>query len=126
MISLDRSIIEKAGYDNGWEISSQEDSCVLLSSSRFEGNVKIDFNVKNKVWTLSISRNIDLEELKRDLPKEVFLEGSILCYSIGVLYAVLRRSSELALSLPRGPELEYKQQVDKYFGKNPEIMGSEK
>jgi len=42
MNPLERSLIEKAGYDNGWEnVVGMEDDGVVLASSRHSGQVKI-------------------------------------------------------------------------------------
>jgi hypothetical protein len=110
--TLDRIAIEKAGYDNGWELAALENDCLALSSSRFPGIINVDYNPAGKEWTLSFSENINIDELKRDLPKEIFSNNSVLCWSVDLLYAVLRRASELAVSLPDGPEKDYQKRLE--------------
>jgi hypothetical protein len=123
--TLDRIAIEKAGYDNGWELSTPENDCLALSSSRFPGIINVDYNPAGKEWTLSFSENINIDELKRGLPKEIFQYNSALCWSVDLLYAVLRRASELAFSLPDSPEKDYQKRLEQYFRDNPGLKNTE-
>lgn len=125
MDTLDKIAIEKAGYDNGWELSTPENDYLVLSSSRFPGTIKVDYNPADKKWTLSFSENINIDELKRNLPKEAFPNNSALCWSTDLLHAVLRRAAELAFSLPDGPEKDYQKQLEHYFRDNQGIKNTE-
>ena len=120
MNSLDRSLIEKAGYDNGFEIVQNSDpSKVTLRSSLHPIIVDIAPGNHEGSYVLQFSDNLSLSELKRDLNKELFLGNKIEAWNRELLGAVLKRAAELGISLPDGPIRHYNELLETYLNDNP-------
>jgi hypothetical protein len=127
MNSLDHTFLEKAGYDNGWEISdSNLTDCIKLSSSRHPYTVEIYPGPFEKEWLLRFSENIEFEELKRNLPKELFTLKGVVCWNREILSVVLHRAAELGISLPETPAHKYKEAILNFLAKNPDVKGTER
>ena len=83
MKSLDRTLIEKAGYDNGFEIvengvdTDNDPSVVSLYSSIHAIKVNITCSIHHGSYILEFSDNLSLAELKRGLNREIFLNDKI-------------------------------------------------
>ena len=120
MNTLDRSLIEKAGYDNGFEIVLDSDpSCVNLESSLHPLRSTISMGNHDGAYSIQFSGNMNLSELKRELNKELFRENKIEAWNRELLGVVLKRAAELGISLPDGPERIYNEQLNKYLVENP-------
>ena len=120
MNSLDRSLIEKAGYDNGFEIVTDNDpSVVCLCSSLHPITVDVTIGNHEGSYALYFSDNLSMSELKRDLNKDLFLGNKIEVWNRELLGAVLKRAAELGVSLPDGPILHYNELLDTYLNDNP-------
>jgi hypothetical protein len=120
MNSLSRSLIEKAGYDNGFEtVQSNDSSIVCLGSSLHSVNVNIRDGNHEGSYILQFSNNLNLTELKRGLNKELFLNGKIEVWNRELLGLVLKRAAELGISLPDGPERHYNERLKTYLTENP-------
>ena len=120
MKTLDRSLIEKAGYDNGFEIVQKSDfSVVSLCSSLHPLRVDINQGNFEGSYALRFSDNLSLSELKRGLNKELFLNGNIEVWNMELLGVVLKRAAELGISLPDGPIRLYNERLNAYANKNP-------
>jgi hypothetical protein len=120
MKSLNRTLIEKAGYDNGFEVTQKSDpSVVSLSSSLHPITVDISEGNHEDSYVLQFSGNLSLSELKRGLNKELFLNDKIEVWNRELLGIVLKRAAELGISLPDGPIRLYNEQLDEYLKKNP-------
>jgi predicted restriction endonuclease len=127
MNSLDRTSLKKAGYDNGWEIANDNPAdCIKLSSSRHPYTVDINSGPAEKEWSLRFSENTALEELKRNLPKEIFTSKGIVCYNREILAVVLRRAAELGRSLPEIPVHKYEKAIADFLNNNTDIRDTEK
>ena len=121
MNSLDRTLIEKAGYDNGFEIAQKSDpSIVSLTSSLHPITVNIFDGAHEGSYGIQFSDNLSLLELKRGLNTELFLNGKIEVWNRELLGVVLKRAAELGISLPDGPIRLYNEQLDAYLVNNPE------
>jgi putative restriction endonuclease len=121
MNSLDRSLIEKAGYDNGFEIVQKSDpSVVSLCSSLHPVKVDITIGSHEGAYALQFSDTLSLLELKRGLNNELFLNGRIEAWNRELLGVVLKRAAELGIALPDGPIRLYNERLDTYLDKNPE------
>jgi hypothetical protein len=119
--------LEKAGYDNGWEISEiNPTDSIKLSSSRHPYIVEIYPGPIEKEWLLQFSENIELEEFKRNLPKELFTPKGLVCWNREILSVVLRRAAELGMSLPETPVHKYEKAIVDFLTKNPEAKGTER
>jgi len=125
MNSLDRSLIEKAGYDNGFEIVQKSDTSVVSLCSSLHP-VKVDITVGNHegAYTLQFSDTLSLPELKRGLNNELFINGKIEAWNRELLGVVLKRAAELGIALPDGPIRLYNGRLDTYLEKNPEDCSS--
>jgi len=121
MNTLDRSLIEKAGYDNGFEIVLDSDSTTVnLRSSLHPLRVAINMGNHDGAYSLQFSGNLNLLELKRGLNKELFRENKIEAWNREMLGIVLKRAAELGISLPDGPERLYNEQLNRYLMENPD------
>ena len=120
MKSLTRTLIEKAGYDNGFEIAKKSDlSVVSLSSSLHPITVNISEGEHEDSYVLQFSDSLNLLELKRGLNKEIFLNDKIEVWNRELLGVVLKRAAELGVSLPDGPIRLYNERLAEYLKKNP-------
>jgi len=121
MKTLDRSLIEKAGYDNGFEIVQKSDSSIVCLCSSLH-LIKVDIFDGNHdgSYAMLFSDNLSLSELKRGLNKEFFLGDRIEAWSMDLLGVVLKRAAELGISLPDGPMRLYNERLDEYISGNPE------
>jgi len=119
--SLDRSLIEKAGYDNGFEIVQKSDAFVVSLCSSLHP-VKVDITVGNHegAYVLRFSDTLSLQELKRGLNKGLFSDGKIEAWNRELLGVVLKRAAELGIALPDGPARLYNELLGNYLDKNPE------
>jgi hypothetical protein len=121
MNSLTRSLIEKAGYDNGFEIVQKSDTSVVsLCSSLHPVKAEITEGDHDGAYILQFSDSLSLQELKRDLNKELFQNGIIEVWNRELLGAVLKRAAELGIALPDGPVRLYNERLETYLDKNPE------
>jgi hypothetical protein len=125
MNSLDRSLIEKAGYDNGFEIVQKSDpSIVILCSSLHPVKVEITIGNHEGSYVIHFSDNLNLQELKRGLNKEIFINDKIEAWNRELLGVVLKRAAELGIALPDGPVRLYNEQLETYLINNPEERAS--
>ena len=78
MNALDRSLIEKAGYDNGFEIIQKSDPSVVSLCLSLHP-VKVDITIGNHegAYALRFSDTLSLPGLKRGLNNELFQNGKI-------------------------------------------------
>jgi hypothetical protein len=120
MNSLTRTLIEKAGYDNGFEITQKSDNSVVsLTSSLHPITVNIFDGDHDGSYGLRFSDNLSFAELKRGLNRELFLNDKIEVWNRELLGVVLKRAAELGISLPDGPIRLYNEQLDAYLTNNP-------
>lgn len=101
---LKRSLIEKAGYENGFENNYfTEDFAVILSSARHPATAKIRENSEGDGWLVevtSVTTKSLAIELNRTFVGFPFENDSFLVSSIGDLSNFLHRASALAQALP--------------------------
>jgi len=120
MTTLDRSLIEKAGYDNGFEIVRKSEHIIVsLGSSLHSVTVDISDGSHEGTYVLRFSGNLNLPELKRGLNKEIFQNDKIEVWNRELLGVVLKRAAELGISLPDGPIRLYNERLNAYFAQNP-------
>lgn len=100
MTTLDRVLIEKAGRENGWEhIVQSDDHAVTLASARHPAQTFIRKEPGENTWTLCISGDLIIREMKRSFPSND-QNNSFRVFGHDLLSHVLRRAAELAQSLP--------------------------
>jgi len=123
MNTLTCSLIEKAGYDNGFEIIYKSDhSIVSLGSSLHKVMVNITEGNHEGAYIIQFSGNVSLAELKRGLNKEIFKNDIIEAWNRELLGIVLKRAAELGISLPDGPEHNYNERLKTYLKDNPDEL----
>lgn len=127
MNTLERTLIEKAGADNGWEcVLESGGDLVRLASARHASIVEIcDLGSLPYRFKLNFSVPVNDIELKRDLPKEFFHAGIVTAYNEHTLGAILRRYAELLVSLPSHPFEEYEKEMDGIIENEPGIRNTE-
>jgi putative restriction endonuclease len=118
MNPLERSLIEKSGYDNGWENVLEETSDrVLLGSSRHGGNAQIislpgddGYRIGLTPFSLAISLRHQLEDLGFT-PSDADASFWLLP-DRAVLALFLRRSARIAQALPDQPEKAFATELE--------------
>jgi predicted restriction endonuclease len=127
MNTLDRSLVEKAGYENGFEnVLESGESGVRLASSRHPVIVGITAGKSEGTWKLYFSDNLDIPELKRNLNKPLFPPNEISPWDRQTLAVVLERAAELGIALPDTPVKKYKDKIAAFFKDNPTERGTER
>ena len=119
MDTLTRSLVEKAGYDYGFEYTVSQDGCSLvLGSARHEITVGIKKTVSGQyLATLINAREGVLAELMRSFDSK---QGSFYFDSLSLLAALLQRVSALAISLPNKAEDDFHRALSEELKKFPE------
>lgn len=101
MNSLERSLIEKAAAENGWEyIVESSDTGVTLASARHKARVVIRPGVPPARWAVAVPTGLLRIELARSARWVEMPDGFFSALDIEQLAPLLRRIAELALSLP--------------------------
>lgn len=128
MNSLERSLVEKAGYDSGFEniVSSSADE-VILASARHPSKVSI-FKVGSQYEVqLSSLKSATLhEELRRSFSDLTESGSSFLVPTEEQLAKLLRRAASLSQALPNQAAKDYKALLDEELkALPPEARGTE-
>lgn len=117
MNTLERSLVEKAGYDNGWEVTLRGDPSegtlapVKLASARHGAVAEVAALKKSSpeseaFFTVRFVRGP--EALGRELARETCVKDEHFeAAGHKGLSALLRRASQLAISLPRNAEEQF-------------------
>lgn len=101
MNSLERSLIEKAAVENGWEyIVESRDAQVTLASARHKARVVIRPGMSPSRWAVAVPTGLLRIELARSAHWIEAHNGSFAAVDIEQLAMLLHRIAELALSLP--------------------------
>ncbi len=113
MNSLERSLVEKAGYDNGWERSSSEsDESVLLASSRHGFSAMVRKGKHEAEWSIRFGNGFPLDELKRGFPSIAFSASEALPWDYQLLCAMLRRAAEIGIAVPDAPLAAFNKELE--------------
>lgn len=126
MTTLDRAVIEKLGYDNGWENANRAvDETVVLSSALHPFTVEIQTVPEATEWHLQFSGDFPVEELKRGFPSEMFEADRVLVWAKDVFANLLREASRLGRVLPDQPVVALGRLVADELAKIPNLKGTE-
>ena len=126
MNSLERSLLEKLGYDNGWEVvDNQSLVSVILASARHSATVNITSDPQGSGYFLRFPDWILESELTRSSPC-VAERGLILVIDKEALAPVLHRAAQLAASLPSSPVVVYENTVAEILDEDPSQRGTER
>lgn len=114
MNALARTLIEKAGYEHGWEnvLESHADA-VVLGSARHGARVRITKGAGAAGWRLEVPAGLIRAELSRSIPDVSKADGSFVAADIDGLARLLRRVAELAQSLPNQAARTYADRLKK-------------
>ena len=114
MNALERALIEKAGYDNGFEngLADSPPDAVRMTSARHRAHVEV--RLEQGAYHLRIFATLAslANELVRSFPAARQADGCFIALGEAQLAAQLRRASMLALALPHQALHTYKAAVD--------------
>ena len=118
MNTLKRALIEKAACEHGWEnvIESHEEA-VVVASARHRATVRILPRPAGLGWMVEVPQGLIRQELVRSLPQAITSQGALLAADMDGLACILRRTAELAQSLPNQAALTYQAAVAKELEK---------
>jgi hypothetical protein len=121
MNPLERSLIEKAGYANGWEnVRENRPERVLLFSARHKAEVVITPPVaQGGPWQVTFPKGPPASELSRSLVEMQRSDGGFEASGEASLGKLLRRAAELAMSLPNHTAEIYAEEVAKVEAQPP-------
>ncbi|NLJ09894.1 MAG: HNH endonuclease [Treponema sp.] len=127
MNSLERSLVEKAGYDNGWERSSiaTDGRSITLASSMHGFTATVRKGSHEKEWSVRFSNGFPLGELRREFPSIIFHEEEIVPWDYQVLCAILRRAAEIAIAVPDAPLIAFNKELESTLAKQGIPHGTE-
>jgi putative restriction endonuclease len=113
MNALERSLIERAGYTNGWEnVRSSSEECVKLFSARHRAEAEIyELEGPTQARAIRFPAGPSLDELSRSFPESRRSDGSFAALDDVELGRILRRAAQLAMSLPTHTADTYAQAV---------------
>jgi len=108
MNSLERSLIEKAGYDNGWEIVVESlPEQVVLASALHRASASIKPAVRPGEWLLTVPPGSLAEELSKAEAIHFDGNGHFRIANDAELGRLLRYAARLARSLPNLPVIRF-------------------
>lgn len=116
MNPLKCSLIEKAGYENGFENNCAiEDVAVILGSARHTAKARIREQDEGNGWLVEITSATTKQltsELNRTFSNLSFESNAFLVPSIGELSIFLRRASALAQALPNQVVAQFEKTIN--------------
>jgi hypothetical protein len=121
MNPLERSLIEKAGYANGWEnVRASTPELVAMFSARHKAEAHVGKAVApGGPWRVTFPKSSLSAELSRSLPATQTPDGSFEVAGEAALGRLLRRAAELAMSLPTHAADLYAEEVAKIVALPP-------
>ncbi|MHB1282317.1 MAG: HNH endonuclease [Metallibacterium scheffleri] len=114
MNALERTLIEKAGYDNGFEnvLGDAPADAVRMASARHRAQVEV--RLERDTYHLRILATLAgfADELARSFPAARQADGRFIVQGEAALAALLRRAAALALALPHQALHTYEAAMD--------------
>lgn len=112
MNTLERSLVEKAGHEHGWQnVIESRDTGLVLASARHRAQVRISVMLDGGGWRVEMPGGLLSQELARSFPGARQQDGSFRAEAVDQLAQLLRRAAELAQSLPLQAALTYAARV---------------
>lgn len=123
MNPLERSLIEKAGYANGWEnVRESTPERVAMFSARHDAEAEVTpARDGSAAWRVDFPNGPPLAELSRSFPIIDGPTGTFQATGEASLGRLLRRAAELAMSLPNHAANLYAEEVAKIEAEPPTI-----
>jgi putative restriction endonuclease len=127
MNPLQRTLIEKAGNDNGFEhVLASEANGVTLASARHPNRVLVGLENGAYQVRFQMASPTLLPELQRSFPQAGVESGGFSLATEGALAALLRRAASLSRALPNQAATDYQQAVAAELAEMPVgIAGTE-
>jgi putative restriction endonuclease len=120
MNSLERTLIEKAGYAHGWEnVRESTPERVVMFSARHQAEAHIIPSATPNVWKVTFPKGPPTSELARSLPEQHQGDNIFLAAGEASLGRLLRRAAELAMSLPNQAAEQYATEIAKLDANPP-------
>lgn len=113
MNALERSLIEKAGYNNGFEnVRESSAEGVALSSSRHKTEARIgSLGGGTNDWSITFTGTLLVNELARSFATGPQSDHTFHAHGASELWRLLRRAAELAMSLPNQAAEAYTEEI---------------
>lgn len=120
MNTLERTLIEKAGYAHGWEnVRESTPERVVMYSARHKAEAHITPTDTVNVWRVSFPKGPPTAELARSLPQQHTGGDTFQATDEASLGRLLRRAAELAMSLPNQAAEHYATEIAKLDANPP-------
>lgn len=120
MNPLQRALISKTGYEYGFEnVVAESHSGLSLASAQHRATIEVTMDGRAYVARLLRPGTLMLAELSRHFSSQ---QGSFYCDSIDQLARLLRRTSELAHSLPNQAKQAFDASLANELAKLPTVI----
>jgi hypothetical protein len=120
MNTLERTLIEKAGYAHGWEnVRESTPKRVVMFSARHKAEAHIMPTAPPNVWQVNFPEGPPTAELARSLPEQQQNGDTFQAAGEASLGRLLRRAAELAMSLPNQAAEQYATEIAKLDANPP-------
>lgn len=120
MNTLERTLIEKAGYAHGWEnVRESTPERVVMYSARHKAEAQITPTATPNVWQVTFPKGPPTAELVRSLPELHTGGDTFQATDEAALGHLLRRAAELAMSLPNQAAEHYATEIAKLDANPP-------
>lgn len=118
---LERSLIEKAGYANGWEnVCESTPERVVMLSARHKAEAHVaPPSSQGGPWQVTFPKGPPSSELSHSLTEMKIPAGGFAAQGNAALGKLLRRAAELAMSLPNHAADLYAEEVAKIEAEPP-------
>lgn len=114
MNSLERTLIEKAGYAHGWEnMQESTPDRVVMFSARHKAEAHVTPSATPNVWQVTFPKGPPNAELARSLPEQHTSGDTFQASDEASLGRLLRRAAELAMALPNQAAEHYATEIAK-------------
>jgi putative restriction endonuclease len=120
MNTLERTLIEKAGYAHGWEnVRESTAERVIMYSARHKAEAHVTPTDTAMIWQVAFPKGPPPTELARSLPEQHTSGDTFQAAGEASLGRLLRRAAELAMSLPNQAAEQYATEIAKLDANPP-------
>lgn len=120
MNTLERTLIEKAGYAHGWEnVQESTPERVVMYSSRHKAEAHVTPTNTAMVWQVAFPKGPPTAELARSLPEQLIGADTFQATDEASLGRLLIRAAKLAMSLPNQAAEHYASEMAKLDANPP-------
>jgi hypothetical protein len=120
MNTLERTLIEKEGYNHGWEnVLESTPVRVVMGSARHKAEAQVTSSGPVNDWRVTFPKGPPTTELARSLPGQHTGGDTFQAAGEASLGRLLRRAAELAMSLPNQAAEHYAEELAKLDANPP-------